>query len=499
MFDRRRPSSLHVSGWAPLWAAAAVLALAAGPARAGDLTSGTQGGVSLSTDAQSDSGKPKLSGAVSLRAAPWSDLVARVDLDAHAGSAPDGLVWTGAAPDPQRPWNDLGLGLQVDWSGLQGADLGLSASDRIVSRPVTAASLGGESDAPTDIRQDASAGLSAKLKPAPGLMLTVGGRMRRYSDSLDLGVAAERAHLKTEQDEASLALAWTPLPLLKLEAGDRFTTGEAAWIEGASATQAYAALQPSFGATLTPAADETLSLGLARTVSPLDPGKFVTLARASASSIGGLQPDSEWRLAARWKVAQPAIGKLELGVEEAVLESSTELTRVGADVEAPGSVAGGRRVQVDLALDMPLKVLGLDVLSLQSRSAWRRSHIVDPITGEGRRRSGEIPYEASVSLVAQAPTPGLTLGLSTRDQGRQSFYGLAQLTSVETEPSLGAFVEYRPEPFVLRLQVDDIAGGDRRWTDAYYAPTGRDLGPPLRMDHRDEGGPGFMLSLKRAL
>ena len=93
---------------------------------------------------------------------------------------------------------------------------------------------------------------------------------------------------------------------------------------------------------------------------------------------------------------------------------------------------------------------------------------------------------------------GLRWGLNTRDQGAQSFYGLNQESSVTTARSLGAFVEYRPADFALRLQLDDLAGGERRWTDSYYLD-GRDGGVLQRVDRREEGGPGFTFSLRRAL
>lgn len=146
----------------------------------------------------------------------------------------------------------------------------------------------------------------------------------------------------------------------------------------------------------------------------------------------------------------------------------------------------------------PLALLGVRSVALQTRGVWRDLQITDPLTGQERRMSGETPYETSLALVHTLGKQGVTWGVNTRDQGGQSFYGVNQLSSVETARSLGAFVEYRPSAFAVRLQLDDLAGGERRWTDAYYVD-GRDSGAVQRVDRRQEGGPGFTFSLRRAL
>jgi hypothetical protein len=478
---------------------AVAAALAPAAAAAEDLVlQGAGGALAVSTQAQDKGGKPHVSGLISYRATPADGLTARVDVEANTGFAREGLVWSGAAHDQSRAVNDVGVRLHLDWKALEQAVFAVDAANRVTARPVTTSNAGREADAPFDVRQDQNVNLSASLKPTAKITLSFAGRLRRFSDSLDLSNwGGGRHHFKTNESQASAGVAWAVMPQVKLEAGARLTETEAAWTDSASAVQSYPALLPSMSATLSPPQAGALNLSLSRVATPLDPAKFVAIAQTSAQNAGDLRPDQEWRVAARWKLTLPAAARLELGLESATLESSTELMRV-AGREAPGSVAGGRRTAMDVSVDLPLKSFGLPLATLQGRSAWRRSEIADPLTGTVRRRSGEAPHEASLALVQSLPEHRLAWGLSAREQGVRSYYGLNTLSAVETDPSLGAFVEYRPDTFVLRLQLDDIAGGARRWNATYFTD-GRDLGAVSRLDHREDGGPGFSLRLKRPL
>ncbi len=469
-------------------------------AQEGAWLQGEAGSLSLSTDAQAPEGRARLGGSLAYVARPVPAVTTRLNLDLRTGDAADGVLWPGAAVDATRPWSDLGLGLKADWTPASNAGVSLGLTDRQFDRPITPATLGAEADAPRDTRSEQAAALTASLRPAPQLALTLGGEVRSASDAMDLAAdSGGRALLKTRDGAVNAGVTWTVTPRLKLQAGGKLTSTEVAWVEGASAAQDFAAAQPSVGATLTPWVAGAVTVDLARAVTPLDAGKFVALARVSGGAAAAeLRPDQEWRVQARYTQALPAAARLEVGVLEAQVQSSTELVRVAGGAEAPGSVAGGRRSEVDVAFQTPLALLGVRSVALQTRGVWRDSQITDPLTGQARRMSGETPYETNLALVHTLGKQGLTWGVSTRDQGGQSFYGVNQLSSVETERSLGAFVEYKPSTFAVRLQLDDLAGGDRRWTDAYYVD-GRDTGAIQRIDRRQEGGPGFSFSLKRAL
>jgi hypothetical protein len=475
-------------------AAALVLAPAAARAQAVDLN--------LTTGAEAPDGRAKLSGGAVISARPAPDLQAQVGLTLAAGDQPGSVIWPGASVATNRAWRDVGVNVQADWTADPRASLKLQLAGGVKSQPIAPAALGEAGGVEND-RTESRAGLVATLKPLDAVSLNVTASVNSADDQLDgavPGESASRMLIRTRDGAVDSGLHWAVTPKLALDAGARLATTSVAWRENASAAEQYVAVQPRVAATVTPLPGVQWRVGLEHAVSPLDAAKFVTLARADDTLAGPdrLTPDQEWRLQGEWTQALPDAGKLRVALTQARVESATELVRLPGDVEGPGSVRGGDRRQLDLALSLPLKPLGLRSLARETSGVWRTSQVQDPLTGAMRRASGEAPYETRVAIAQTLPLKGLKWGLDTRSVGAQSYYGLQQVSEADADQTFGAFVEYRPSDLVLRLQLDNLAGGERRWQDVTYTGD-RDLGAPSSVVRRTEGGPSVGISLKKSL
>lgn len=455
--------------------------------------------VGLTTKAEAPDGRARLNGGVSLSARPVDDVSTKLDLSVGAGEAPGAVLWPGAAPAADRDWRDLGAALEAAWSADPAAVLKVQLAGGLKNQPLAVASAGETGGASND-RLEQSAGVTAALKPARGVDLQLSAKVDGADDQITASDAAARMLVKTRDGQVESRLHWAARPDLTVDAGARLSSTSVFWRESATAAQDYVAVQPDVAATYTLRPGSTWRLDVTHAVTPLDAARFVTLARTGGEVDGStrLEPDQEWRLQGEWTQALPADGRLKLAVTRAHVESATELVRLKNDVEGPGSVPGGERSQVDLALTLPLKPLGLRAFALETSGSWRTSQVQDPLTGAYRRASGEAPYETRVALSQTLPLRGLKWGVDTRSVGPQSYYGLSQVTSADADQTLGAFVEYHPVDFTLRLQLDNLTGGERRWQDAYYAGD-RDLGALSSVVRRTEGGPSFGLSLKKPL
>lgn len=477
-----------------LVAAASTCALLAGAAPA------LADGLDVTTSAAADAPDrwTRLSGGAVLSLRPAPEVSTRVGVSAQTGDQPGGVLWPGAAPDPNRAWRDLGVDVQADWAS-ERASLKLQLAGGLTDQPIAAASVG-EVEGAQDRKARESAGLTAALRPLQAVSLSVTGRVASLDDQVQARADdAARMSLHTRDGSVDGAVHWAVAPALSLDAGARLSTTTVAWRQGAAAEEDYMAVQPRASATLSPAPGASWRVAVEHAVSPLDAGRFITLARADAlSGPDRLAPDQEWRVQGEVVQALPAAGRLRLAVTQARTGSATELVRLPGDVEGPGSVRGGVRRQVDVALTLPLAPLGLAGFALETSGAWRDSQVQDPLTGGFRRASGEAPYEGRVALAQSLPVHNLRWGLDARTVGVQSWYGLQQVSTAAADQTLGAFVEYRPRAFTLRLQVDNLAGGERRWQDALYAGD-RGTDAPYAVNRRTDGGPALGLSLKKAL
>ncbi|MGC1301148.1 MAG: hypothetical protein WA840_02130 [Caulobacteraceae bacterium] len=427
---------------------------------------------------------------------------ARLDLQAGDASDPS-VAWPGFAPaeGQQTPWRKLGLDVNAAWSASPRTHLDLTAGHSLEVQSVLPIGLGA---AAQNDHNETFTSLKMGVDLDHDLKIDVVGRAKQMDDTIDdPGEAGGAMQLHTNETAGGGALHWTPSTKLSFELGANLGYADLDWRNLAQTRQGYTSAEPRIAAVLTPWNGGKWELSYGRAVTPVDLGAFVTVAESLQRAGGGetiadLAPNREWRTQARFSQTLPGSGALNLAVTQARLESVTEITRNIAGADLPGAVTGGSRQQLDASVSLPLSVVGLNGLSVETGGAVRQSEIIDPVTGVARRLSGEAPYDAHVAVAQDVKTLSLRWGLQANAQGAQVSYTPEEVSTAAEAQSLGMFVEYRPPAFALRLQVDGLAGADREYYDTYYDGT-RASGRIVRTDQRMDGGPAFSLMLKKAL
>ncbi len=429
-------------------------------------------------------------------------LNAHIDLQAGATSDPS-VTWPGFAPaqGQQTPWRKLGLDVDAAWAASPRTRFELGAGHSLEVQSVLP--IGAGSTVQND-HDETFAKLKMNVDMDHGLRVDLSGRAREVDDAVnDAEGFGDAMQVHTSETGGTGALHWTASKRLSFDAEANLDYTDLDWRNLSQTHQTYASAEPKVNAVVTPWSGGKWVLSYGRAVTPVDLGAFVNVAaslqRAGESgALTDLEPNREWRTQARFSQALPGAGTVSFGVTQAKLESETELTRNIAGADLPGVVTGGSRQQVDVSLAVPLSLVGLDGLSVETGGAVRRSDIVDPVTGSPRRLSGEAPYDAHVALAQDLKPLSLRVGVQANAQGAQVSYTPEEVSTAAQAQSLGMFVEYRPQAFALRLQVDGVAGAERAYSDTYYDGT-RASGRILRTDQRMDGGPAFSLVLKRAL
>lgn len=459
--------------------------------------------VSINSDASAPKGSVQSDAQVVVQPR-LSSVDAKLSVSFAAGQRGDSTTpWAGVVGFTPYDWSRAGVSFQAGWTAPLGARLQLEAKDELRSQSYIGPSA--VSSRPISLDEAGGASLKASKSLATGLELSLEGGLGSDDGAVDLidgGPGLRRVALRDEHSDLASHLAWTLSPKLSLELGDKLESRSLAWGYDGLADD-YAAVEPKAAAVLKPIAGAEFSLALEQATSPLQPAKFAALAEAAQSAglpaAGSrLRPDETWQVKAGFTRKFEGDGALTLAYTQADLKSSTELVEIAPGVQAPGSVAGGRRRQWDMSLNLPLGLVGLDGLSLQGSGLVRRSEIPDPITGAMRPPSGETPYEAKLGLVADIPAARLRVGVQSQASGPQTVYSLTRVDEVSITPSVGAFIEYRPADFALKLQLDDLTGADRRYVSTLYGES-RDDPPVGEIDRSVPGGAGFTFSLIKAL
>jgi hypothetical protein len=459
--------------------------------------------VSINSDTSAPKGAAR-SGAEVVVEPRFSDVDAKLSVSFSAGQRGDSNTpWAGVVGFTPYDWSRAGVSLQAGWTAPLGAQLQLAAGDEL--RTQTYIGPSAASSRPISLDEAGSASLKASKSLAKGLDLSLEAGLGSDDGAVDLidgGPSLHRVALRDEHSDLSSHLTWALTPKLSLEFDDKIEDRSLAWGYDGLADD-YAAVEPKAAAVLKPVDGAELSLIVEQAIAPLQPGKFAALAEAAETAglpaAGSrLRPDETWQIKAGVKRKFKNNAAFALAYTQADLKSSTELVELAPGVQAPGSVAGGQRRQLDMSLNLPLRMVGLRDLSLQGSGLVRYSEIPDPITGVMRPPSGETPYEAKLGLIAEVPASRLRLGVQSQAQGPQTVYSLTRVDEVSISPSLGAFIEYRPADFSLKLQLNDLTGADRHYVSTLYGES-RDDPPIGEIDRRIASGAGFTLSLTRTL
>ena len=422
-------------------------------------------------------------------------LEAKLAVDAGAGvPAPDPKTDLAPGRDAQS-WRDLRLSARAVWSAPM-AKLSLEALGEM--------RLTNEGD----LREDRRAKAAAALSPVGPVSVDLSGEVgQTQSLSVQSEGRSPPIGLREQNQAVAAAVSWRLAPQLVLRGSNRLESVDLLW-KGAGQVFGQGSVdQPKVEGVLTPWAGARLTLASERLAQPFDSARFAALAAAmvpqsnaagAGLAIRDFQPDQEWRLSA---AGAQHLGAVQLSVMAARsdLVSSTELALNGAGLTAPISVTGGWRHAVQLALDLPLDLLSAPLgprVNLRSEIKFNASELRDPVTGAARPLSGEAPFDGRVSLTFAALAPGLSLGLDTRLTGPRTYYEPARLRSVEASRSFGSFVEYQAQNVALRLQVDNLFNDPQQVTETLFQHD-RSSGQVVQVDHRQEGGAGISLTLRR--
>ncbi|MBU6442325.1 MAG: hypothetical protein KGR48_00315 [Alphaproteobacteria bacterium] len=318
--------------------------------------------------------------------------------------------------------------------------------------------------------QNSSRGTVA-LRPLTTLGLTLGAESQDTSTiqgQWQVSAKQQKTRVETSSERAFAKANWSPVTAVSLD-GEVAVAATSMALDGtASGRTQYQALEPRLGVTLKPWTGSQLAVSVEKTVTPLDPGNFAAYVAATGRPEDmPLKPDSARAVNVAVKQTLGSGISVETAYRDAALDSTTALVPA-ASGETPASISGGNAQSIRTQLTLSLAALGLPATSVSSNSVWRHSWISDPVTGREHSLSGEIPQETQLSLTHAMPQQHLTWGLNGTLGAQTSYYQAAELSTVTSSGSFGAFVQYDPGPFSLRFHVDGLAGTtDRR--DIFYS------------------------------
>jgi hypothetical protein len=315
------------------------------------------------------------------------------------------------------------------------------------------------------------------------------------------------AAVKVEElrGEAFGQATWRPTAQLTVEAGLRVEVSEISQSGDNDSAKSFVYPKPRLQLTWTPAAGHQFRFRYEREVGQLDFGDFVASSEITLGEVTGGNPDLEPFQANTFEAVYErrfwGEGVVDFTLRHADIEDIVDTIPLVGGFDAVGNIGEGTQDFFQVRLTLPLDKLGLANARLQARTSWAESNLTDPVTGEERRFSGQVPFGCGVSfnhdLDGGRWSYGFDHGCNVDDFYQ---YRTREVRYFEGEPFVTIYGQWKPAAdLTVRLDVGNATDREqRRYRDIYAGS--RDTAP---LAGREEQGtrmsPWLFIQVRKTL
>ena len=288
-----------------------------------------------------------------------------------------------------------------------------------------------------------------------------------------LALAGDAVRVEELRSDGFFTATWAPSPTLSLVGGLKYeqsTISASGTAGGAEKTLRF--VKPQLNVSWTPKPGEQVTLRIERVVDQLSFGAFAASANFSTGVLGignpDLEPEKSWVFDARYEYKWGTQGSVSIQVLHREFEDV--LNRVVIVVPATATdpvkffditrnLGTSERTTLNVNGRFPLDDFGLKGGILSLRVSSRRSHTIDAVTGEGRRVSGESPFDWNLNLSQTIQKPAMSWNLYFNSPSRTRQWGTRGRSINESSYSYGGSIGWKPRPD-LNLGAGFNSGSD---------------------------------------
>jgi hypothetical protein len=353
----------------------------------------------------------------------------------------------------------------------------------------------------SSFRVDATAGESIgrgilRWRPSQTLQFEGGGEVAFNFREQQVGLVANGAavalpasdvRVEELRSEGFLQGTWRVTPQLSLEAGIRVERSTITQSGDTSLERSFTYPKPRLLVTWSPWTDTQIRFRAEREVGQLNFQDFASNVNLSSNVLTAgnaqLQPDQTWNYEAAFEQRFWGGGAVVLTLRHEEIEDVVDrfpfLVPVDQNgdgvaddanndgvpdtvlVSGPGNIGDGTNDVVQLNVTLPLDKLGDTGGELRINALWQDSEVVDPLTGETRRISGQRPDNITFNYRQDLPAQNLTFGATWFAGWFERRYFLEEVDTLRLRNFFEVFGEWKPNPgFTLRTELKNIAPYD---------------------------------------
>lgn len=310
------------------------------------------------------------------------------------------------------------------------------------------------------------------------------------------------ANVRVEElrSEAFTTATLRPWDNLSLVAGLRAEVSEITVSGGADASNRFTYIKPRAVVAYTASGDQQLRLGFEREVGQLDFNDFAAGSEFSSNTVNAgnpdLAPEQAWVLELAYEQPIFTDGALALTFRHSEVEDVIDLIPISG-FAAPGNVGDGKRQELVLSMTLPFDRVGPGLGRLQIDSTAKDSSVTDPVTGEQRRISSEVPFETDVTYTRDFPGLNSSLGIRGDIGNKRTAYRIDQLIRERSSGFWRVYWDWRPRQDInVRTQIENVLSRQSRRRRDIYADTRAEATIASTEERRVRFDPFLMLRVR---
>jgi hypothetical protein len=299
---------------------------------------------------------------------------------------------------------------------------------------------------------------------------------------------------------------WKIDPALTLEAGARFEVSRISETGDSHNSRDFFYPKPRLLLTWQMDEPTQFRFRIEKVLGQLNFSDFVASSNLQGFGVAGgndnIRPNQTWQFEAAVERHFWDKGALVFTAGHQEIKDLRDYVPIGGGLDAPGNIAHATSDRVAVTGTVPLDFLGLKNGLFKPNTYWQTSDLIDPVTGEHRRISGQRNISAYYTVSQDLEEWKSTWSLSWGTGFSNTNWRISQITrtNIHNNPYLNLYWTYKPaKDWVLNFGAENFIGY-RFEQEQYNFPTERDIpSAPTTQDIRIRTTPRFYFNLRVTL
>ena len=299
---------------------------------------------------------------------------------------------------------------------------------------------------------------------------------------------------------------WKPDPTLTLEAGARFEVSRISETGDSHNSRDFFYPKPRLLLSWQMDEPTQFRFRIEKVLGQLNFNDFVASSNLQGFGVAGgndnIRPSQTWQFEAVVERHFWDKGALVFTAGHQEIKDLRDYVPIGGGLDAPGNITHATSDRLAIGGTVPLDFLGLKNGLFKPNVSWLTSDLIDPVTGEHRRISGQRNISAYYSISQDLEEWKSTWSLNWGTGFSNTNWRISQISrsNIHNNPYLNFYWTYKPaKDWALNFGAENFVGYRFEQEQFNFSGPRDTAGPPTVQDVRIRSTPRFYFNVRASL